>query len=68
LEAGLGDANSIESIEIWWAGNPKKKSIYKNIAIDHFIELTEGDQKVNILQRKPNPLKGNGAARDCCKK
>ncbi len=68
LEAGLGDANSIESIEIWWAGNPKKKSIYKNIAMDHFIELTEGDQKVNILNRKPNPLKGNGAARDCYKK
>lgn len=68
VESGLGNAQAIESIEIWWGGNPKNSITYTNLPMDKFIEINEGDPKIKILSRNANPLKGNGKGKNCCNK
>ena len=68
VEAGLGKFTSIESLEIWWGGNPKKKEIIKGLSIDRCYSIAEGDKLGKVLDRKVMPLKGDKAGGGCCKK
>jgi hypothetical protein len=51
-EIGLGKARSIESIEIIWAREGLKPAVYKNIPMNSFVKLTEGNSRVEVLNRK----------------
>ena len=68
VEAGLGKFTTIESLEIWWGGNPKKKEIIKGLSIDRCYSIAEGDKLGKVLDRKAMPLKGDKAGGGCCKK
>lgn len=52
IESGLGDAASIESVEVTWPKAGVPVSTYTGIALNTFVKLTEGDSKVNVLNRK----------------
>jgi hypothetical protein len=68
VEAGIGNFDHIEELEIWWGGNPKKKEIIKNITIDRCYTIKEGDKKATLVHRKVSPLKGDKVGSGCCKK
>lgn len=68
LEAGLGNASTIESVEILWMGDPKKKEVFTNLPIDKVVKIVQGSKKFTVVQRLPIPLKGNGNSNNCCKK
>lgn len=68
VEAGLGKFSQIESVEIWWGGNPKKKEIIRNLTVDRFYSISEGDKIGKVLERTTTPLKGDKVGGACCKK
>lgn len=68
LEMGIGKANVITEVEIWWGGLPKKKQIYQSLAINQHYKLVEGNVIAEKLKLSPKPLKGEGGSKSCCKK
>ena len=67
LEAGLGKATKIESIEVSWYGNPKNKQVFKNVEMDQIVKLTEGMAKIEKTGYKATPLQGKSGGKSCCK-
>jgi hypothetical protein len=50
-EIGLGQADAIVSLEIWWPASDTRQS-FKNLEMKQFYEVTEGEQQITKLQRK----------------
>jgi len=50
-EIGVGQAKTIDEIEIQWAGSNTVQR-FKNIAVNQFLHLTEGDSKPEVIQLK----------------
>jgi hypothetical protein len=67
LEAGLGKATKIESIEVSWYGNPKNKQVFKNVGMDQIVKLTEGMAEIEKTGFKATPLQGKSGGKSCCK-
>ena len=67
LEAGLGKASKIESIEVCWHGNPKNKQIFKIVGMDQIIRLVEGKGEIEKTGDKATPLQGKSGGKSCCK-
>jgi len=67
LEAGLGKATKIESIEVSWYGNPKNKQVFKNVEMDQIVKLTEGMAEIEKTGYKATPLQGKSGGKSCCK-
>ena len=67
LEAGLGKATKIESIEVSWYGNPKNKQVFKNVGMDQIVKLTEGMAEIQKTGYKATPLQGKSGGKSCCK-
>ena len=67
LEAGLGKATKIESIEVSWYGNPKNKQVFKNVGMDQIIKLTEGMVEIQKTGYEATPLQGKSGGKSCCK-
>jgi hypothetical protein len=67
LEAGLGKATKIESIEVSWYGNPKNKQVFKNVGMDQIVKLTEGMAEIEKTGYKATPLQGKSGGKSCCK-
>ena len=51
-EIGLGDATSIETIEVTWPVNGRTQVFY-DVEMDQFVRIREGDDNVTRLSRKP---------------
>lgn len=47
-EIGLGQATKIEKLEIKWAGS-NRTQIFRNIAANQFVQITEGDKQIKEL-------------------
>jgi hypothetical protein len=47
-EIGIGQAKSIDEIEIKWAGSQTLQH-FKNIAPNRFLHITEGDNKAEVI-------------------
>lgn len=56
-EIGLGQAQSIESIEITWPKAGAPKSLYTNVSMDGAVKLTEGAPSAEPLQLPKIKLK-----------
>ena len=67
LEAGLGKASKIETIEVCWQGNPKNKQVFQNVGMDQIIKLVEGKVEIEKTGYKPTPLAGKSGKKSCCK-
>ena len=67
LEAGLGKATKIESIEVSWYGNPKNKQVFKNVGMDQIVKLTEGMAEIEKTGYTATPLQGTSGGKSCCK-
>lgn len=52
LEAGLGSAQSIISVEVIWAGTLEKQS-WENLPVRKIIALTEGQSEIQITEPRP---------------
>mgnify|MGYP001614173974 CR=1 FL=1 len=50
-ETGLGDATSIEMIEVTWPVTGKTQ-VFHGVAMDQFVRIREGDDSVSRLSRK----------------
>jgi hypothetical protein len=50
-EIGIGQAKSIDEIEIKWAGSQTVQR-FKNIAPNQFLHLTEGNNKAEVIHLK----------------
>ncbi|MDB5060966.1 MAG: hypothetical protein JWP67_809 [Mucilaginibacter sp.] len=48
-EIGIGQATSISEIEIQWAGT-NKVQLFKNIAPNQFLHITEGNKKPEVIK------------------
>ena len=51
-EIGLGQAERIESVEVFWAQPGPAKSTYTDVPLDRFIKIKEGSEMVEVLDRK----------------
>jgi hypothetical protein len=51
-EIGLGDATAIESIEVTWPASGTTQT-FRNIAMDLFVKIREGDASITVLKRTP---------------
>jgi len=51
-EIGLGQAERIESVEVFWAQPGPAKSTYTDLPLDRFIKIKEGSKKVEVIERK----------------
>ena len=60
-EIGLGKAEKIESVEVFWAQPGPEKSVYANVPLDRIVKITEGNSEVTVLDRKAVLLKGSVA-------
>jgi hypothetical protein len=50
-EIGIGQATSIDDIEIKWAGSQLVQH-FKNVKPNQFLHITEGDDKPEVIQLK----------------
>ena len=51
-EIGLGDAQSIESLEIWWPASGDRRTYHK-IPLDRRIRIVEGNSVIEELDYRP---------------
>ncbi len=65
LEIGLGDATSINQVEVQWPG--RGISNYKTTTINKAWELHEEANKIKPRMLVANPLKGKAGSKACCK-
>jgi hypothetical protein len=49
-EIGLGDATSIEAIEVTWPASATTQ-IFRGVAMDQFVRIREGDDRVRAVRR-----------------
>jgi hypothetical protein len=61
-EIGLGDATSIERIEVTWPVTGKTQ-VFRDVAMDRFVRIREGDDTISRLSRKSFVL-GEGTGHD----
>jgi hypothetical protein len=59
-EIGLGDATSIEAVEVMWPVTGQTQ-VFRDVAMDRFIRIREGEATVTRLQRKPFRLNGSSS-------
>lgn len=52
LETGLGGATSIKQVEVKWPNAKGSVSVYKNIQINKYVELKEGNTEPVYLEKK----------------
>lgn len=52
LETGLGDATAIQQVEVIWPDADRSVSVYKNIPINKYVELTQGKAEAAVRERK----------------
>ncbi len=50
-EIGVGEANLIKTLEIFWPTS-NTRQVFTNVAVDQFIEITEGDSDRRALSQK----------------
>jgi ASPIC and UnbV/FG-GAP-like repeat len=60
-ELGLGDASSIESIEILWPVTGETQ-VFRDVAMNQFVRIREGSATIERLNRKPFQLARSPAA------
>jgi hypothetical protein len=53
LEIGLGDAQSIEEIEIIWPTKQRTKQVFQNVALNKYLRIVEGENAVQYLEFTP---------------
>jgi hypothetical protein len=59
LETGLGDATAIEAIEVTWPATSETQT-FRNVPLDQFVAIREGDPTVTPLVRPKISLGGAG--------
>jgi hypothetical protein len=59
-EIGLGDAQSIESVEIKWAKPGVPSTVVQNVQPNSMIVVTEGNNTATIKQKAPFRMTGAG--------
>lgn len=62
LEIGLGDAKSIESVEVFWEKPGFPSSTFTGLEPNSFFTLTEGETKAKAQSRKKVALKTTGGS------
>ncbi len=50
-EIGLGQAESIESIEVWWPASGTRRT-FVDVPLDAAIEIVEGDDRFRVVERR----------------
>ena len=50
-EIGLGQAESIESVEIWWPASGTRQT-FEDVPLDTAIEIVEGDDRYSVVERR----------------
>ncbi len=50
-EIGLGDAEAIESVEVWWPASGMRQR-FEEVPLDAAIEIVEGDDGYRVLERR----------------
>ena len=53
LEVGLGQANRIVSLEVFWPKSNTRQWFESGLTLDTLIQITEGDDKIVAMPRKP---------------
>jgi hypothetical protein len=53
LEIGLNDATAIEAIEITWPTRAQTKQVFKNVEINRYVQITEGESAPGYLDMPP---------------
>jgi hypothetical protein len=59
LETGLGDATAIEAIEVTWPATGETQ-IFRNVPLDQFVAIREGDPVATPLKRTRIALRNAG--------
>ena len=54
LETGLGNADTIESIEVQWPGGLRQE--FTGVEPDRYYELVEGEPELRLLEVEPIPF------------
>ncbi len=49
-EIGLGDAEEIDRLEIWWPASGVRQ-VLEHVAVDQFVAITEGEPGFQVLER-----------------
>jgi len=44
---GLGELTRIDRLEVRWPTNPSKVQVFTNVAVDQFLEITEGEERLS---------------------
>jgi hypothetical protein len=59
-EIGLGNASSIESLEIKWPKPAAASQVFNNIPLNAVLKITEGNAEATTIDWKPIPMGGGG--------
>ena len=51
VEMGVGTAEQIVELEVWWPTSGTRQ-IFRNVAVDQFLEITELAEEYRVLERK----------------
>ena len=51
-EMGVGSATRIKALEVYWPASHATQRFY-DLAVDQFIEITEGAETYHVLERRP---------------
>jgi hypothetical protein len=65
IEIGIGEAKSIDQIEITWPKN-QKKQIFKNIQPNQYLKIIEGEDQLSKIEIKKVPFSTVGAQSPIC--
>lgn len=57
-EIGLGAARKIDTLEVWWPAGGTRQT-FRNVAVDQFIEITEGEENYRARPRRAFGWRGN---------
>jgi hypothetical protein len=60
LETGLGDATALDAIEVTWPATGQTQ-IFKNVPLDRFVRIREGDSALTSLERSRISLRSAGS-------
>lgn len=58
-EIGLGDADRIESLEVYWPVS-RSRQVFRDVQMDQMIRVTEGDSNYKRVPLKRVVLNGGG--------
>lgn len=65
MEIGIGQATSIDQIEITWAKSHKKK-VFKNIQPNQYLKIIEGEENFSKINIKKTPFSTAGVKSSIC--